>query len=205
MYHKITNFKLSDQLKDQIDHIDWRLLHTAIVFGKKEFLYSSYSKNFLFDGFKYYGWALQHIGTVASYELPNKLELDIRREIKQQLNELLENHVVIRLQIVYGGSIAPIHTDKTRNSSIVYPISHPHKSLTEFYEYNGPESAGYVSPQHCKLVQQVSISDVPVLLNTKIPHAVRYDAGTYTKKDPRVSLTLKFEKLDFWSVMELIK
>jgi hypothetical protein len=205
MYHNITNFKLSSQLEHQLFCIDWKSLPIATVFGRKEFLYNSYVNHFMFDAFKYYGLVLQKIGTMVSPKLPDKLEWDVRNEIKQQWGELLCNEVIIRLQIVYGGTCIPIHIDKTRNSSIIYPILHPHASSTEFYEYNGPDIRGVLSPRWCKLTQQVIIDKTPVLLDTRSPHAIRYSRGTYTKKDPRISLSLKFEKLDFQTVATLVK
>ena len=207
MYYKINNFKLSNRLEDQLQLfcLDWQALPIATALGKKESFYNSYINNCMLDTFKHYGLVLQKIGNIISSKLPEKLEWDIRDEIKQQYGELLSNEVIIRLQIVYGGEGIPIHIDRTRNSSIVYPISHAQAGSTEFYEYNGPAIRGMISPQWCKLTQTVVIDRIPVLLDTTSPHAIRYSKGTYTKKDPRISLSLKFEKLDFQTVANLVK
>ena len=205
MYYNINNFKLSSQLEDQLFCLDWQSLPVTTVFGKKEIFYDSYINNSMLDMFKHYGLVLQKIGIIISSKLPDRLEWDIRNEIKQQFGELLSNEVIVRLQMVYGGEGIPIHIDRTRNSSIVYPISHAAGGSTEFYEYNGPPIRGMISPQWCKLTQKVVIDRTPVLLDTRSPHAIRYNKGTYTKKDPRISLSLKFEKLDFQTVATLIK
>jgi len=209
MYRKVPDFKLPDCLMDQLYSLKpmhvWKTLAWRTNFGPTMFLYGSYLNNCVFDFLKTYGLALQHIGTIISAELPNELESAIREEIKQQLHPLIANEAIIRLQVVYGGQLIPVHIDKTRNSSFIYPISHPHVSSTEFYDYTGPDLKGVIPPRWCKLTQQVSIDNTPTLIDTSIPHAIRWGKGTYTKKDPRLSLTIKFEQLEFESIVNMIK
>ena len=201
-YHIIENFKLDKTLEQSLQNIDWKVLPVTTKYNKSKFLRMLIKNKICFNGLLHYGWCLQKVGNLISLRLPDKLEKNIRQQIKNEFGSLLSREAVIRLQICYGGEIIPIHIDLTRQSSIVYPITHEYNSFTVFYSCENVNTRELIDPKKCEFLDKVSIADSPVLLNTNIPHSVNYDKNIYTHENPRISLTIKFEKLNFSTVMQ---
>lgn len=205
-YHTVTNFKLPNDLEQTLQNINWSNLPVATQFDRKQILKMLIRNKILIDGLLYYGWLLQHASVMISSRLPEELEKAIQEQIHIQCGSLLANEAIIRLQIMYGGKIFPIHIDLTRQSSIVYPIKHQHSGSTVFYDCKNVTTRELINPKKCNFIEEVAITSMPILLNTGIPHAVVYGQDTYTQNDPRISLSIKFEKLTFSIVKtELVK
>jgi hypothetical protein len=196
-YCKLPEFKLSQLIITQLRDLNRRALSAGHLFDKKKLILDT--PRVVFD----YGWKIFNIGAILSLKVPPDLENLIRGEINCYYGNFLAKEAIIRLQVVFGGSMVPPHIDENRNTSIVYPIEHPYVSLTNFYKYDGPVKRGVLSPVFCQLVDSVQIDTIPVLLNVENPHSVTYKKGTYTKKEPRISLTIKFKNLNFTTVMGL--
>jgi hypothetical protein len=203
LYQQI-NLKIPVDLELQLGQLDWEKLPVASVSKKTDWIQMAYKKKILFELFRYYGWRCQRIGTLLSSKIPIELENQVRAEISQQLNDQLAIDSIIRLQVIYGGEMIPIHTDIARESSIVYPILHPFFSATAFYKSNSVIKRGMTPPSLCTPVDSVSIDNYPVILDVSAPHAIVYGKNTYTKKTPRVSLSIKFKKIDFQTIRRLV-
>jgi len=204
-YHQLAKYKLTAQLESQLQQLNWQTLTVASTIKKKNWVLMAYRCKSLFELFKYYGWRGQRSGTLLSFKLPIDLENIIRAEIDQHYGNQIATAVIIRLQVMFGGEIIPIHTDLARESSIVYPISHPYASKTQFYNSSKISKRGMISPSWCTPIDGVTIDTNPILLDVSVPHSIVYGKNTYTKKNPRISLSLKFKKLNFHSVRELTK
>lgn len=207
MYHyTITNFKLPKKIQQALESIDWKILPVASKFTKIQFLKMLIKNKILINGLVHYGILLQDASTLVSTRLPQDLEKLVRQYIEKKFGSLLATEAIIRLQVVYGGKVVPIHIDLTRQSSIVYPIKHQHISSTLFYNCKKVNTRELIDPKKCTLYDEVSVTDMPVLLDTNVPHAVKYTKNLYTYDDPRISLSIKFEKLTFSTVYkELVK
>jgi hypothetical protein len=204
-YHQLIDFRLPMELESQLSHLNWQALTVASTTKKKDWIRMAYSRKILFELVKYYGWRCQSIGTLLSFKLSIDLENTIRANIDQRYGNQIATEAIIRLQVIFGGEIIPIHTDIARESSIVYPISHPYASKTQFYNSNRTGKCGLIPPSWCTLANSISIDNNPVLLDVSVPHAIVYSKNIYTKKVPRISLSLKFKNLNFQSVVELTK
>jgi hypothetical protein len=205
-YHTVTNFKLPNNIEQTLQNINWANLPVATQFDRRHILKVLIRNKILIDGLMHYGLFLQHVGTLISYRLPEELEKIIRNQLHIQCSSLLAREAIIRLQIMYGGKIVPIHIDLTRQSSIVYPIKHEHNSSTVFYNCNNLNTRELINPKKCNYVNEVTITDMPMLLDVSIPHSVNYNKNIYTKYVPRISLSIKFEKLTFSAVQkELVR
>jgi hypothetical protein len=204
-YYQLSNFKLPVHIEAQLHQLDWQQLPVASVFDKKDWVKIAYQRNILFELFKYYGWRCQRIGTLLSTVLPKELENLIRIEIDHLYGVQIASAAIIRMQVIYGGNIIPIHTDIARESGIVYPITHSCSNTTQFYNSDRTIERGMLPPSWCIPTDSVSIDNHPVLLDISVPHAIIYSGNTYTKTNPRISLSLKFEKLDFQTVKDLVK
>jgi len=140
----------------------------------------------------------QEAGTILSYELPSNIENNLMEQMSEFLDLDKVGKPIIRLQVVYGGSIIPLHIDQTRGASIVYPIVHSDIAHTNFYSstytYNTVGDRGLVDPEDCTLTDTINITTTPVLLNTDKIHAVSYNKGQITKDNPRISITFKWKE-----------
>jgi hypothetical protein len=205
-YHTITSFKLPNEIEQTLQTINWSHLPVATRFDRKQILKMLIRNKILIDGLWYYGCFLQHTSVMISSRLPKDLEKAIQQQIQIQCGSLLAREAIIRLQIMYGGKIFPIHIDLTRQSSIVYPIKHQQPSSTVFYNCKNITTRELNNPKRCSFFEEIAITDLPVLLNTDAPHAVVYEKNSYTQDNPRISLSIKFEKLEFSTVhAELVR
>jgi hypothetical protein len=112
--------------KDIYENLNWHDLEYNTIRGVREDLRSQYQS--------FYGSENKLIGTIFSLELP----VEIEQEIRSQWTFLTEfdDQPTIRLQIVCGGSLIPIHVDTTKTTSLVFPVANHQNCFTQFYEFS---------------------------------------------------------------------
>lgn len=193
------SFNLPDKLQTIIKCIDFDSLETAIMFKPGTILKMAVKQRILLDCIRYYGVFFKKCGTFISLKLPADVESQIKDHLASFSQELA-NKSIIRLQLVYGGEMVPIHIDQTRSSSIVCPIQHNRISYTIMYNNNPllENRRGLQNPVGMVQVESTVVKDRAVLINTDMPHSVNYSKHSFTKADPRVSLTIKFENLKIY-------
>jgi hypothetical protein len=203
-YCTLENFCVSQQLNNDLAGLPWQSLELASAYTRSDWLRQAYQRGILLQSLGAYGWIMQDVGTLLSYSIPPGVEHKIRNELQQRYGSEFSAAASIRLQIIHGGSIIPIHTDLNREASIVMPISHRRPSITAFYKCVNHEVRGMMPPDICEYTGGVSADVYPVLLQVNVPHAVVYSRGAYTQNSPRISLSLKFQNLDFDAVRTMI-
>jgi hypothetical protein len=205
LYHRFENFRLPHAIESGLKALDWQSLPVSSSYTVTEWVKQAIERGILWQSLDFYGWRLQHIGSLKSCQIPDQIEHQIRSEMRSRYGNKLAEAASIRLQVVYGGSIIPIHTDLRRESSIVYPILHRNPSATSFYRYPQHIDQGMIPPKQCQYIDSVCIDTCPTMLDVNVPHAVLYRPGSFTKEQPRVSLSLKFSDLDIVTVKAMIK
>ena len=204
-YLVLADFKLDTGLVRDLVELDWRRLEVASVFERQDWILQARQRNIIWQTLCHYGIALQHVGTLLSCKLPLDLEQRILDQTRHLWPKILTDSAIIRLQMIYNGSIIPIHTDINRESSVVYPIFHHSPGATIFYHCDGTYPRGMLPPGQCYQRHAVDIKDRATLLDVTVPHSINYAAGTYTRQNPRVSLSFKFKTLGFDTLCSQIK
>jgi hypothetical protein len=139
-YQKLPNISLSNDIvdavkklpwqhmakKDIYENLNWHDLEHNTSMGVPENLRSQYQS--------FYGSENKLIGTMFNFELP----VEIEQEIRSQWTFLTEfdDQPIIRLQIVCGGSLIPVHVDKTKTTSLIFPVANHQNCFTQFYEFS---------------------------------------------------------------------
>lgn len=210
-YKFIPDLVLSAQLKKEIDRLDHGTLSMAYCADRNVFLkefvrakkYQSWKS---IRGFqRWYGFFGQHIGTIEYYHLPTELLSKVQAHYNNFFADIKEQPV-IRLQVIYGGSMIPLHVDLTRSTSLIIPVKHHARTKTNFYSLNTmPENRGMIEPTDCKLIKSITIDQIPALLDVDQIHAVTYNKDTLTRACPRVSLNLKWPETKFNVVATVLK
>jgi hypothetical protein len=145
------------------------------------------------DYLAYYGWMLGRVATVKN------LRLDL--DLEQRVVEIVQKHFNcnespgVRLQVIFGGEILPLHTDITRHASLVIPISNHHGARTNFYQAVRPVSPALPNPKQCLCIESIVI-DKPTLIDTDCIHSVVSETPI-TENNPRISLTAKWANTKF--------
>jgi hypothetical protein len=201
-YLELKNLKLSDKLVKTISDIDWHSMKPAHYAGPWQFLRAvlryCYKNKVMPCIFFSEGWP----GTVITYKLPQLIEDAIALEL-QAVTHVMKEQPIIRLQVIYGGCQIAMHTDVTRNVSLVYPISNHSSARTTFYKESPIKSKdrfsmpGVVNPTNCVLDDYVIIDKHPVMFDVSKPHSVNYAKGTLTKQNPRISVGIKWQHSTF--------
>jgi hypothetical protein len=207
-YLKLDDFVIDEDIVQHLRHLDIsKLPNLRTKFGPWFYLKKMLSKGRWWQSRRDYGWFCQNTSEMRSLSLAEDITERIRHRVKALVGEDLAQEAVIRLQLMYGGSIIPHHIDMTRQVSLVYPVMHDLPSVTEFYDsqYNNGLERDFVGvdPPN-KPAVSFSIEHKPVLLNTNIVHAVRYAKNSYTKHNPRRSITIKWEHKDFSQITAAI-
>lgn len=205
IYYRLKNFHIPNNLKSELTSLDWLSLEVASEYRAMDWMNQAFQRHMVWQTLHTYGYRLQQIGRLVSCNLPLSVEQNIRDFVQQCHGVKLASQAVIRLQIIYGGSIIPIHTDLNRETSLVYPILHHSPSVTAFYQSCQSFPRGIIPPDSCQYVDSVCIDTCPALLDVSMPHAVLYQLGSFTKNRPRVSLSLKFVESDINTVRGLIE
>lgn len=146
-----------------------------------------------FDYLAYYGWMLGRIATVKN--------LRIDHELEQQCVDIVKRHFgcseapVVRLQVMFGGQMLPLHIDTPKHASLVIPINNHEGASTNFYRARRPVNSALPNPRQCECVESIVIAR-PTLIDTDCIHSVVYDEPI-TKQYPRISLTAKWTATGF--------
>lgn len=208
LYKILDTVTLSDELINRIESLDYRQLKIATRYGRYDYIKSlvQYHKLAWLDILGWltaYGWAFSKAGTIDSCCLPAAVEAAVIEELKTFFSEHIIKDCVVRLQVVYGGELIPLHVDITRTSSMVYPIKHESHSNTVLCKRVAAITPNeqFFKQQECSEVVSVSIDKFPVLLDTKAIHGVFYRRGSLTKEHPRVSLTVKWKTLTISEIL----
>ena len=139
-YQKLPNISLSNDIvdavkklpwqrmakKDIYENLNWHDLEHNTSMGVPENLRSQYQS--------FYGPENKLIGTMFNFKLP----VEIEQEIRSQWTFLTEfdDQPIIRLQIVCGGSLIPVHVDVTKTTSLIFPLANHQNCFTQFYEFS---------------------------------------------------------------------
>ena len=194
-YIEYPSFELSPENLYKIQNLNWEQLCVTTELTKwtvfEKFVRHSYLCNWKAINFiKRYGIFGQHISTLKNIRLPDEIEQEICQQVKHFFN--INSSPVVRLQVVFGGKIVPMHTDPTRELSFIIPIMNHANSFTRFYQTGKVEKFdGLCDPGNCVCVDQIEIL-VPTLINTKQIHSVEFN-NIYTKTSPRISITAKWQ------------
>lgn len=196
-YKTLTNFALPSDLVADIKNLDHARLEAAMISDRYFYIKVLREEGFswvdIITWFKSYGWMFSKTGTLSTYKLPLDIEHRVVNYLKNSVDSSADQNLFLRLQVVYNGSLVPLHVDRTRSASIIYPIDHSQPALTKFYKTSDVTRRGLCNPNCCMEVDSVLIKHDPVLLNVDEIHSVEYAAGSITKQSPRVSLAIKWE------------
>jgi hypothetical protein len=205
MHIKQLNFNLPSDILKELKNLNWHNLELSTSFDYKNYLHSAWTAGFLFNFLLHYKGNPLNAGCVKNFVLPAELSAGIKLELDKILSKEIVDQAIIRLQLIYGGTGLPLHVDPTRSASIVYPVSHPYYSETRIFSQNkNLNSRGLKDYQKCCLKDMIEINDQPVLIDTDQPHDVWYAKNIYTEKQPRVSLTVKFETVKFDQLTKIL-
>jgi len=200
---------LPSELKNEIESLNWSKLPLAFRADRQLFL-----KNFIkakkytswtsIRGLqRWYGFFAQNVGTIDNYHLPDTLLSKVQTHYNQFFNQL-DEQPIIRLQIIYGGTLIPLHIDLTRSTSLIIPIKHDIQANTNFYKSAISTSVkGMVNPDDCVLTNSIIINCTPALLDVDQIHSVTYNK--LTRKSPRISINLKWPTTKFNTVAKFLK
>ena len=138
-YQKLPNISLSNDIVDAVKKLPWQRMAKKDIYenlnwhdlkhntsmGVPENLRSQYQS--------FYGSENKLIGTMFNFKLP----VEIEQEIRSQWTFLTEfdDQPIIRLQIVCGGSLIPVHVDVTKTTSLIFPVANHQNCFTQFYEF----------------------------------------------------------------------
>ena len=199
-YKVLPNLAVNDTLLQELISVNWVAMPGAFKLTSfdmlKDFIKTEVP---LVHVFATYGWRLQKVSKFFTVKLPAKIEKQIH-DNWPFLNKMPELPF-IRLQIVYGGMHVPLHIDKTRSASLIYPLKNHGSAVTNFYssEYTFSRR-GMVDPSKCSLVESIKIDQCPVLLNVDQIHDVKF-LEPASINNARVSLNLKWEKMKYNQVL----
>lgn len=207
-YLKLDDFVIDEDIVEHLRDMDIsKLPNLRTKFGPWYYLRKMLAKGRWWQSRKDYGWFCQNTSEMRSLKIDDDLTERIRQRVRELVGHDLAQEAVIRLQLMYSGSIIPHHIDMTRQASLVYPVLHDRPSVTEFYhsQYNNGQERDFVGvePPNRPAVS-FSIETKAVLLNTNIVHAVRYAKNAYTLDHPRRSITIKWEHKDFSQITAAI-
>ena len=152
-YLPVPDLKLPTNLQQQLEKIDWRKLTITSEANRWQVICRMIKirkKNWI-DFFNFYGWLLGDIGTVKN--------LRIGAELSDPISKLIQTYFgcretpILRLQVMFGGKILPLHTDITRHVSLIIPISNHTVAHTNFYKSSQEFSPELPNPRHCQRVE----------------------------------------------------
>jgi hypothetical protein len=193
-YLPIPELQLPDKLQHQLEQLDWTNLTVTSEANRWQVFRRLVKWNTdWFDFLTFYGFFLGNVGTVKN--------LRIEAELEKSITEIIQSHFdcseapILRLQVMFGGKLLPLHTDITRHASLIFPIDNHDDARTNFYEPICKVDSALPNPVHCSCVETTVIT-VPTLINTDCIHAVVYDKPI-SQQRPRISLTAKWANTKF--------
>jgi hypothetical protein len=204
-YKLINDLKLSESIIAYVEHTPWVDMVYTTVFDRQHVInkYLKIHPAEYLDFARVYGFLMQKIGSLVSTKLPFDMESEVRKELADFFDKTTAESAKIRLQVLFSGSIFPLHIDQLTHASIVYPVMHETETHTNFYQHDNYDKLprGIINPAGCKLIDSVQIKNVPVLLNVDKIHSVTYEAGTLLTCRPRLSITIKWETPNIYNLL----
>jgi hypothetical protein len=198
-YRTYADFELDVVSLHELNTINWKKLPVTTELNRWQ-VFQDFINHYKLRGWKLknfinrYGIIGQQVCILKNIRLPAELDQRIKKQVNNFFNAAQDP--VVRLQVIFNGTIVPLHKDTTRESSFIIPIMNHAGSFTKFYNYNNTQIGdGLVDPGACTCVDQVEIV-CPTLINTKKIHSVEF-ANQYTINNPRISITAKWESCNF--------
>ena len=192
-YLSIPELQLPDKLQQQLEQLDWTALTVTSEANQKQVFRRMIQAGNWVDYLAVYGWLLGRIGVVKNLRIDHDLEQAIIKVIQNYFE--CDEEPVLRLQVMFGGEMLPLHTDITRHASLIFPIANHFSARTNFYESMTEFDPALPNPMQCMCVESTVIT-VPTLINTDCIHSVVY-IEPVTKQRPRISLTAKWANTKF--------
>lgn len=193
-YRAIPELQLAETLQQRLENINWQELTVTTEANRTQVLKRMLQSVEAWpDYLAFYGWLLGKIGVVKN--------LRIDRDLEQAITEVIQNYFgckeapVLRLQVMFGGEMLPLHTDITRHASLIFPIANHRSARTNFYQSMTDFDPALPNPVYCSCVETTVIT-VPTLIDTDCIHSVVY-IEPITKQQPRISLTAKWANTKF--------
>lgn len=138
-YQKLPNVTLSNDIINSIKNLPWQTMAKRDIYenlnwhdlgkststGVPENLRSEYQS--------FYGVENKLVGTMFNFELPVEIEQEIQSQWKFLSH--FSDQPILRLQIVCGGSMIPVHVDVTKTTSLIFPLANHENCFTQFYEF----------------------------------------------------------------------
>ena len=197
-YAKYPAFKLAPATAQALKDLDWASQPVTTELNRvqvlKDFVNYAGSRHWKIKNFvRRYGWLGQEISVLKNIRLPADLEQAVAEQVQTFFKTTTAP--IVRLQVIFNGTVVPLHKDLTRETSFVIPVLNHSGSYTRFYDSATPQLDGLVDPGQCYQVDHVEIV-TPTLINTKKIHSVEF-ANIYTQLHPRISVTAKWPELTF--------
>lgn len=202
-YHQIiSDLHLSANLQQQLKSLVWRQLPVTTDIDRLVVLRRMIrTRDNWLDYLVHYGWKLQRIATLKN--------LRIDRELEEQVVDIVQKHFgcsespVVRLQVMFGGQMLPLHIDTPKHASLIIPIDNHSSASTHFYQALRPVDPALPNPLQCDCVESIVISQ-PTLIDTDCIHNVMHNA-VVTKQHPRISVTAKWTSTKFSDLAKAVK
>ena len=138
-YQTLPNITLSDDIINAIKTLPWQTMAKRDIYENLNWHDVSnntsigVSENLLPDNQSFYGIDYNLVGTMFNFELPIELDKEIRSQWKFLSH--FNDQPILRLQIVCGGSMIPVHVDVTKTTSLIFPLVNHENCFTQFYEF----------------------------------------------------------------------
>jgi hypothetical protein len=192
-YRAIPELQLAEDVQQRLERLDWRDLVLTTEANRTQVFKRMIRAGNWVDYLAMYGWLLGKIGVVKNLRIDHDLEQAITKVIQNYFG--CDEAPVLRLQVMFGGEMLPLHTDITRHASLIFPIANHHSARTNFYESMTDFDPGLPNPMQCMCVESTVIT-TPTLINTDSIHSVVY-LEPITEQCPRISLTAKWANTKF--------
>ena len=138
-YQPLPDVSLSNDIIDAIKNLPWQTMAKRDIYENLNWhnLGKSTStvvpENLRSEYQSFYGIENKLVGTMFNFELPVEIEKEIRSQWKFLSH--FSDQPILRLQIVCGGSMIPVHVDVTKATSLIYPLANHENCFTQFYEF----------------------------------------------------------------------
>jgi hypothetical protein len=195
IHHRaIPELQLGPELQQLLENLDWKKLTVTTEANRVQVLKRMLrSGSNWSDYLTFYGWLLGKIGVVKNLRLDADLEQAITKVIQDHFG--CAEAPVLRLQVMFGGEMLPLHTDMTRHASLIFPVANHNSARTNFYRSMTDFDPALPNPVYCSCVETTVIT-VPTLIDTDCIHSVVY-IEPITEQRPRISLTAKWANTKF--------
>lgn len=138
-YQPLPGVSLSNDIIDAIKNLPWQTMAKRDIYENLNWhnLGKSTStvvpENLRSEYQSFYGTENRLVGTMFNFELPVEIEQEIQSQWKFLSH--FSDQPILRLQIVCGGSMIPVHMDVTKATSLIFPLANHENCFTQFYEF----------------------------------------------------------------------